>query len=64
MLTISIIISLPAYDCGMYVVCITEELCKQLEDDTKCDAQVSVSGDFVTQKRKDIKKLIDNLRKI
>ncbi|XP_046839796.1 sentrin-specific protease 8-like [Xenia sp. Carnegie-2017] len=40
---------LNTYDCGMYVVCITEELCKQLEDDTKCDAQVSVSGDFVTQ---------------
>lgn len=52
------------YDCGMYLICIAEALCKRLLDkDESTSLPVEVNAHTVKRKRSEIRQIIKDLQK-
>ncbi|XP_072880862.1 sentrin-specific protease 8 [Hemitrygon akajei] len=52
-----------SYDCGMYVICNTEALCEQYLRRDQRSLQMIVTPPYITQKRTNWKKLIEQMAK-
>ena len=53
-----------AYDCGMYVISITETLCNRLQDQVSFeqDLKNEVTPEYVKRKRTKIKNIIEEIK--
>ncbi|KAJ7331229.1 hypothetical protein OS493_020011 [Desmophyllum pertusum] len=50
-----------SYDCGVYVICVTEELCKNFLGNTETSLIDKISAEDIRRKRKTLKELILDL---
>ena len=49
------------YDCGIYVICVAEELCKNFLASKETSLKDTVTAENIQQKRRELKKLILDL---
>lgn len=49
-------------DCGMYVICVAEYLCKQQQNSSQKSLDIEVTPAEVQRKRNEVKKIIEHLR--
>lgn len=52
---------LTGYDCGLYVVCITEQLCANFMNNVKISLSDTLTPEDIRKKRKALKELVLSL---